>query len=897
MIGNLNNKTHCLVLDQYRVNSRYNDLIGKAYHFPQKYLNFFNTDNEKTEFIYYEPKKSGKGVYFGYGIISKPPIKDTREKDLYIVEIDEYNPFQIEVPYLGEKGPREGEPFYNPQNAVRRIYKKDLDEICLDGNITLHFKADAHLLKVLGEELIATEKVGILELIKNAYDAQAKHCTIYIEKVPGLVELPNSAYKFEEFEGPVIVIEDDGIGMDKNTIENGWLRPASTIKTNIKTRIKEEREKAIAKGQLGTFDALVKKIKNENGGRLPVGEKGVGRFATRRLGRKLLMKTKVNANEYEYILEIDWDKFDTKHDSVFVDLNSVGMHLTRRKPTRQYGERNSGTQLIIYGGRPGFDVDEKLIREINQTVLQMKSPFKGPEDFEISISCPQLPDLEKELVLEEFEPVFSFNGLVNESGICDFELEFFPPRSVPLPEQKTSDKKYDLRNFENKYWLDKNKKLRKPRCGQFLINIDAWYRTGPWIEGPRQKEFYEYLERFGGIAIFRDGLNVFSSEFGSKLDWLGLSTKIIKRGVNISYYNIIGSIELDQTSNIELIDKTNREGLLNNTAFKDLSILTQAVVLYLNNHFKAKRDEYNNLSGDILRDPKKISDISKQASHVVNGIGTYFDSMPRSLLDIYDSEGIDKQRITNLAKSLKKLEKSLKAMQHVQDLLTEQAGFGLAVAVAVHEIAKLTSNFYDKVLIVANGGDLSYNQREELKSSLESLKEELKKLSPLRALRNEAKQLFDVTRSIKFVYEVYRKKIEKAGIQFIIESQKSFKVYARFGALNQVLSNLIDNSIYWLENKEDDHKVIKLKIDDWQRSILFSDSNGDIDESILPHIFEPGYSLKNPPSGLGLYICKHYMFDMKGYIYIAPQKERDKELTGAQFILDFSKTPSKKESF
>jgi signal transduction histidine kinase len=883
----------CLVLDQYRNSQEYNDFTGKLYHFPSKYLNFFKAD--EIEFIYYEPKRNGKGVFFGSGKIRKKPVEDKRETSKYYVEIEDYKPFKNEVPFENEDGPRETAPYYNPQNAVRQIKIDVLEEICLDGGIRLNFQADAHLMKVLGEELIATEKVGILELIKNAYDARASYCNIIIEKVPELVELPSLAYKYNDFDGPVIVIEDDGIGMDKDTIEKGWLRPASTLKTNIKEKIKKERSIALSRGQLGTFDSLIKSIKKENGGRLPVGEKGVGRFATRRLGSKLILKTKVERYEYEYILEIDWDKFDRPDENLPTDLDSIGVHLTRSKPSRDYGKRKSGTQLIIYGGRPGFSLNENLINDINRTILQMKSPYKGPEDFSVSILCPQLPYLEKELISDEFEPIFSFNGIVNEQGLCDFELSFNPPRSVPLPQQNTKKKDYDLRTVEVKNWQLVDNKLRIPKCGQFYINLNAWYRARPWIEGPKENTFKEYLEQFGGISIYRDGLNVFSSEVGSKLDWLDLSNRHIKSGRNISYYNFIGSIELDQTSNIDLIDKTNREGLLNNAAFDDLTLLTKAVILFIEIHYKSKREEYNNLSGDILKEPKKIGDVSRQAALIINRMVDQYKDLPMNMLANLGKEETVKEKLIDLGSSLKKMEKSLKAMQHVQDLLTEQAGYGLAVSVSVHEIEKLTSGFYNKVLIVSNGGQLSFKQQEDLKSSLESLRDELRRLSPLRAIRNEAKQEFNVTKSFNFIREVFRKKLEKAGIEFIIDTKKGIPIYARYGALNQVIANLVDNSIYWIEANQSSERVIKIRVDEEYRMVLIADSNGDIDESILPHIFEPGYSLKAPQSGLGLYICKYYIFDMKGNIYLAPKKERISELSGAQFILDFSKTPAKKE--
>lgn len=884
-----------LILDQYRTNSTYNDFVGHFYHFPKKYLNLLSQKN--IEFIYYEPKKNGDGIYFGAGKINSVPFHDKREDGFYFVEISNFKKFTKKVFLEYENETREKAPYYNTQNAVRRTDKETFNEICLDGGILLNFQADAHLLKVLGEELIATEKVGILELIKNAYDAQATYCNVKIENVPGLLELPQTAYSYPNLKGPIIIIEDDGIGMDMNIIENSWLRPASTFKTNIKDRIKKERQKAIDNGQLGTFETLIKNIKRQNGGRLPVGEKGVGRFATRRLGDKLILKTKVPNNNYEYILEIDWDKFDIQDENHIVNLSNVGVSLTRSKTTRDYGKRNSGTQLIIYGGRPGFELSENLIKEINKTCLQMKSPHRGPNDFDVNVYCPQLPDLERNLITDDFDAIFTFTGLVDGNAKCDFEFSFNPPRSVPLSKQTVKKKNFDLRELRAEDWKENDDTYRIPECGQFYININAWIRTKPWIEGPREKEFKDYLDEYGGVSIFRDGLNVFSSEFGSKIDWLQLSTRHIKRGLHISYYNFIGSIELDQTSNINLIDKTNREGLLNNKALADLSKLTRAVVLYIENIFTAKRDEYHALSGDILREPKTIGEVSKQASIIIRNVADQYDIThdPIKILQNFGQGNATKERLVDLSQSLKRLQKSLNAMQHVQELLTEQAGFGLAIAVSVHEIAKITSSFYEKVVQVANGANLTQVQRDELRTSLDTLRNELKRLSPLRAVRNEERQEFNIKKSINFVRDVYWKKTHKQNIEFIIEGTKGFNIFARFGAMNQVFSNLIDNSIYWLNAKHVKQRIIKVIINEEYRFVLFADSNGDIEDSILPHIFEPGYSLKDPPSGLGLYISKYYIFDMKGNIYLAPERERLKDLSGAQFILDFSRTPQKRE--
>lgn len=57
-----------LVLAQYREGSDYEDQIGHRYHYPRKYFNQLTPD---VEFIYFEPKRAGKGEYFGYGQIGK----------------------------------------------------------------------------------------------------------------------------------------------------------------------------------------------------------------------------------------------------------------------------------------------------------------------------------------------------------------------------------------------------------------------------------------------------------------------------------------------------------------------------------------------------------------------------------------------------------------------------------------------------------------------------------------------------------------------------------------------------------------------------------------------------------------------------------------------------------
>lgn len=908
----MNNLTNTLVLTQYREGDEYNDFIGKYYHFPvnqsKSYLSMF--DSLPIEFVYYEPIKSGKGEFYGYGRITTKPFKDKNNDGYYFVEITDYKPFKEPVPYKNTQGEViekiHNPNTYNPNNAVRRVSKTFLDNVCLDGHILLNFESDAHLVNILGEQLIGSEKVGILELVKNAIDASANYCKIRFEKLPNLPAVDPSLNQYNNLPGPIIVIEDNGVGMSREVIEKGWLRPASTIKTEIKQKLREERENAEKSGNIGAYLSIVDQLKKENGGRIPLGEKGVGRFATNRLGRKLMIRTKTADSSEELVLRINWDDFEISGGQS-INLNTVGVELTKEPTSRDYGESNSGTQIIVYEGREDFTFDEEKIRDINKSILRLNSPNPSPNisnpGFRAFIECPQISDLENAEIYNEFVPNFSLDVLVNSDGLAtDYSLHFSPPASVPLPGEKWEDSNYDLRTADYSYWEEKSTgRLRRPMCGAFYIHIDAWYRSKPWIDGPNQKLMLEYLSDYGGISIYRDNIIIFPAESGSKNDWLGLSQRNIKQGYRISYYNLIGNIELDQSENLDLIDKTNREGLIENQSYKDLAKLVETIIQnILEVRYIGKRDEFTNLTKGIVRDPTKLREATKMSSDIIDGIYEHYsieDDPWKILVKLGNSVQERRAGLVNLSESIKNLKKSITIIEGVQDKLTEQAGFGLAAAVSIHELNKIATNFYTGITeLINNGVNNNLFQLEDLRSASDSLRSELKRLGPLRTIRNEKPREFNVSQAINYAVETFKSKIKANNIALDVSVDNDIAIYARYSTLCQILVNLFDNSVYWLQFEPECNRIIYIKTFSNDRVIIFGDTGKGIDDAIRPYLFEPGYSMKIPPSGLGLYICKSYMNAMGGTIYETPATNRLGNSTGAQFTIDFNHVPQRKEN-
>jgi hypothetical protein len=167
------------------------------------------------------------------------------------------------------------------------------------------FVPKARLIQMLGDHLIKDAMVGLLELVKNSYDADAT-------KVEVAMEALNTA------KGK-ITVRDNGFGMNTETFLSRWMNPASGYKEYQK--------------QQDTRTPL---------GRLPLGEKGVGRFAAQQIGHTLRIVSKVAHSSIELHVEIDWRQFEIPEKS----LDDIEIAY-QEKPLQFFQKDETGTILEI----------------------------------------------------------------------------------------------------------------------------------------------------------------------------------------------------------------------------------------------------------------------------------------------------------------------------------------------------------------------------------------------------------------------------------------------------------------------------------------------------------------------------------------------------------------------
>ena len=157
----------------------------------------------------------------------------------------------------------------------------------------ISFTIESRILRELGERLVKQPEVAVVELIKNAYDADATECTV-------------------EFDPPrSITVTDDGVGMTFARFAAGWMRIGTSAKEDVQF--------------------------SDKYWRLITGEKGIGRFAVRFLGRALNLESVAYDNERGFKTRLtatfDWPSFDRHEDLGKVEVPYKVVRVADDTPT------------------------------------------------------------------------------------------------------------------------------------------------------------------------------------------------------------------------------------------------------------------------------------------------------------------------------------------------------------------------------------------------------------------------------------------------------------------------------------------------------------------------------------------------------------------------------------
>lgn len=495
------------------------------------------------------------------------------------------------------------------------------------------FRVRARIINQLGEQLIKNESIALLELIKNAYDADASYCNINMN-------FPASKDMGE------IIIEDDGEGMNEDIIRNVWLE----IGTDYKEKLRENNET----------------VRSKKYRRLRLGEKGIGRLGVHKLGKEIELISR-KENENEVVVNIDWDKInDSKY------INEIPINIKTRKPVKFINK--TGTFIRISNLRAGWN--KRMVRDCYRSITSLNSPFDTHESFRVNFELS--PDIDWLAGLLSFEDVseyklYSFEMTIAGDEIKKFHYEFTPwatmdklkPRTVIDQDKQISDVKkmvYDSRKYD---YINLNKyQIGEIRFKGIIFDLDSKTLNLGVID---KKGLKEYLKENGGIRVFRDNMRIL--EYGEKEnDWLDLDSRRVNvPAKRISNNIIIGSVRINHESSQDLIEKANREGFIENDAYD----LLRSSILYGLNIVETQRQ----IDKNLLRHHYGANKINEP---VITSLS--------DLLAIIE-ENIDNEDLkNNISTYLNRIEKEY---NNITSSLIRSAGAGLNLIMVIHQIEKL----------------------------------------------------------------------------------------------------------------------------------------------------------------------------------------------------------------
>ena len=371
-----------------------------------------------------------------------------------------------------------------------------------------HLRFSTEIVKRLGEELNPTLDKGVLELVKNAYDADATTCRVEL--------------RHTDQPGGAIVVEDNGDGMTAEQVADGWLVLGHSSKTSSEpTRL----------------------------GRIPAGSKGLGRLAALRMGGTALLHTTPTCqSDSSHQLLIDWTEFDKAQivDDYALEIETLP---APEPPT-------IGTKVVIDNLHTGFG--RVPIRRLARELIMLADPFAdSPTGFKPELLAAEYQDLELLVQNRYFNDAeFHLHANVLEDGHASATV---------------SDWKGAVLYEAEHEQLARTKGNPPYRCPRAAFDLWVFILDQYTFSTRRStiRDVREWLTEFGGVHLYHNGLRV--TPYGNLGDdWLAMNLRRAQSPEERPSTNTsIGRVTVLDREDV-LIQKTDRSGFIENDAFTQL---------------------------------------------------------------------------------------------------------------------------------------------------------------------------------------------------------------------------------------------------------------------------------------------------------------------------------------
>ena len=434
---------------------------------------------------------------------------------------------------------------------------------------------DSTIAELLGVQNFSTDEAAILELVKNAYDANALNLNITFQK-------------------NILRFEDNGVGMSADDIKNHWMH-------------------------IGKSSKGYEIVDDNNRKRIQAGSKGVGRFALSRLGERVYLKSK-KLDSVGVIWKTDWNKsiLDESDDidDIGTDITIIGL--------RENWNKKRIENLNKYLERTYRDtsMEIRIISDDYNKVIEDHFP-----EAMVGINCKSniILKYNKGILVTTVESdEFDNAALKYCIGI---DIKNFEKKTNIVNELKGS-KVTEL--FDDDIYAVVNK------IGEFSANL---YFNMVSSKEEKEKFLYKYLNTQknieSGIILYRNAFSI--SSYEGKKDWLGLGKRSRKSPAAASHptgawrvreNQMAGYVTIDKQKNVVLQDMANRQGLDENIYYqlfveiiligiKEFERYRQSIIRKINVKNQLEKQKIKPISDRVLKKPISVNDFTQEEAKLL----------------------------------------------------------------------------------------------------------------------------------------------------------------------------------------------------------------------------------------------------------------------------------------
>lgn len=784
------------------------------------------------------------------------------------------------------------------------------------------FDINPHVIRQLGEELVPDEMTALMELIKNAYDADASFVKIDINTT-GIYSGESLTYQSHT---GYIVVEDSGVGMDDEAIVKSWL----TISYSSK--------------RAGT-DGIKKKTKKE---RTPLGDKGLGRLSTQRLSDCCEIFTVPEGGDTRYHVAFDWREFDKVQ-----RLSEVPVSVE----SEPAGEKK-GTKLVLTNLH-SIDVWKgDRLETFKNKIVQILTPFSEVRKFYVYItidgeSIDVMKKMDSILNLCQSSYEFTFDGnILTVSGMLKPEKlgsgnnrqvqDNYKAFIAKDGGSKFADYFFDTKRKDTSYHRPEDKGMiaftkrfsfqndmaglaildgKKCNPGSFSGKIYDFALTDNFDAVSdvfnTASEYKEYVKTQTGIKIYRDGFAVQPYGFEGD-DWLGMRKS---QTSGSSFYglrpeNTVGYFAISEGVNVHLKDKTDRQGFIENEYQFNFELMAITYIRKVCDSFiESVRRGYNDFIKKYKQEntgirsiqqayseirttadastgfTRRVSELRKEVhsfeessnraikeANSLFGKGNYEEALKvlegnkatlaraQSLLaELEEFVG----KAAQLSMSVDYIEPKIEAMEQQLDDFSTLAAVGMTAESITHEFPNLIKRLNERNADFKKefghepiSRNVCQDFSRQVAITTNTMTQQLRHVSPALRYARESKDTFDLGHFFESqksqFYDHYLKKYE-ASLE--VKNEIPLSITINEGRFIQVMDNLINNSCYWLRQQGDFAEIPTILISINRPWLYVSDNGKGIAPAVEESLFEPFVTMKpkGQGRGLGLFIVRQLL--------------------------------------